>query len=341
MAGLCRIILVHGDGEEALTLSALGYLFEHDVREAAYAVAQVIRPGASAAVVQQAVNLLNFWQSPEGVVSCLDLGRGSLDQASLAARVLFATPAILDSPIIPSRRFDHYASERNSGQLDAVTTTADMTRQDLQFNVQVTSRQNANATLLFVARLEDGSLPDPATLRVHLSTRDNDTVLSDGLLELKDGVYSWTAAVPGNWIEAGTTTFSARLSHRHRRKLTGHALAFVLFPATEQTPRPVAGIDTHPLGGRAPLRRSRGHINPKSARTLFWVRRDGPGRPLGEIRVMANGKTFMRIASKDLQTPRVFPVTLPEGTTRATRIELLCVDVPEDTALTALFFQRP
>ncbi len=338
--GLCKIILSHGDGDPGLSQAAIFHLFETDSRDAAYAVAQVIKPSSAPSVRSSAIDLLNRWQSHAGVESCLDLGRGTLENATLAARVLFKTPAVFDSPIIPSRRFDHVAAERTNGDRAKIIEVADLINKKLEFKIQVPSGSYPNFALLFEASSAAGAPLDPGALRVYVDVNGNEEWLRRGLITVEDGLYCFAGAMPAARLEPGTNTFSIYIRHAGRLAIKAHALGFVLFPNSQSHDVPIAGLDTHPLGNQNPVTKASGYFRDSAKSHVLWLRRDGTGKPYGEVRVTANGKTFMRIPLVDLTTPRIYQVEAPEGSNRDTKIELLCVDTPKKMAVTGLLIGR-
>lgn len=338
--GLCRIILSHGDGDTQLAEAAIKHLFATDSRVAAQAVADAIKPSSSPSVRTLAIGLLNHWQSHAGVASCLELGRGDEANAGLAARVLFQTPAIFDSPVLPSRRFDHFAAERRDGNRGAIAQVADIFSKTLEFSLQVPSATYNRFAILFKATQANKLPLRPESLKVFVDINGKENWLSKGKITLEEGVFCFVGEMPAKALDPGTNTFSVYLRHVDKLALKAHALGFVLFPADAVKYWPIVGLDTHPLAQTRSVVKSEGHISEQSRKHILWIRRDGPGSAFGEIRVLANGVAFMRIPTKDLSTPRIFDISFPEGVNRDSRIELVGIDLPKRMSITALLVEK-
>ncbi len=338
--GICEIILCHGNGDKSLVQAAIQHLFETDSRKSAFAVARAITPNTPVSVRTQAINLLNYWQSHEGISSCLDLGQGSDFDTDLAARVLFRTPSVLGSPIIPSMRFDHFASDRSDGDLKAIAKEADLTKAPLKFSLQVPQSSYPKYAVLFRATDLEGKPFDVDSLQLSLSVNEKGGWLTKGRMTSDKGLICFVGSLPQDRLEPGTNTFSLRLKNTLRKKTKAYALGFVLFPRNRQIDQPVVGLDTNPIGESTPVRAAAGYLKGDARSHLLWIRRDGLGKPSGEVRVMANGRTFLRFALAALKTPRTIEIKLPENTARDSKIELICVDVPKNMAVTALLLEQ-
>ena len=70
----------------------------------------------------------------------------------------------------------------------------------------------------------------------------------------------------------------------------------------------------------------------------IFMRRDPFADIAGEIRVLADGKTFARFALRDFAVPRRLELALPDWAGPESLLELQAVDVPKESGLSAILY---